>query len=688
MPVSNERKHGGDASGAGVEMSQESASSQLRKSGDLATSAASLVFTSPVSGVVADGAGESTDDLNIRVLYLDDNDVTCAAWRTIPSVAALKEMLCEHNQNVSMSPSQRDTGDCFSKIQVLPSVGTPKTANAARPLPTQSIAEKTQSSSAFPAIQLSSNSSSVGDVHQAWISIKGATKEELAEILESLPVHVLTRRRIISVLSMGTDPCGIQDTESSDDGDSSSDAEGAESSDPCCGGGSHAMRAATVRDNFVEYFPAHGYAVLCLQAASVPKGESTQRGSIQYDGVSSQRTRLPCAPVVALAFESTLFTFSVDSFGGEGDVRLIVSHHAWPTGYPTGKGASCMQGRPPFSAGSAEPRVPVDSAHKGTEIPNMARCDPLSFDSENHETCVFSLDGGRAAKDKRGEAPCEAPRDTAVHRGEVPEPTAYSASAAAAGASAVTLPFPSAGRQTSEPQQPIILYGSPNHPPSPNRRAATAISVVCSSLVSAILAYLQQSTRVLLMEANQLDELVLQILPSRVDQDDMLVRTKNLRHLTAFFHMDALQKERVLKELLLPVMRPTPFSQSTQAVERYQRALSSLRSTILKLRKCRDIINMASMTLVSGVSSRLLSHCNFMDYLNHMQTRIALVVMPIAVIPGLFAMNVSVPFLNGETATPFYCIVGISVGLMLIGALPTVYKLFMYKAPGALATVE
>lgn len=653
---------------------QTSGCSPLPRGGNSATSAAFLNVTSAMPAV------ENTAGSHIHVCYLDE-DVTQAAWYLVPNVMTLKQMLREQDQYAVVSPSSPGAADHFAKIPLLPPVGMPAATNAPHTLPSESTAEKTHGAFALPAIRLSPASSPNCDARPAWVSIKAANEEELGKVLESLPVHVLTRRRIISVLCTNMDAGELRELWSDD---SSSDTEDTEpSSERGHEKGDYTRRHKTVRDNFLEYFPAHGYAVLCLQAVGLQSVETAGRGAIQSDGVSAHGTQLPCTPVVVLAFESTLFTFSAGRFGGEGDVQLIMANRAWPAGSSTSTGRAGVLALRSAASFAASHALSV-STHKSTGFVDTATNDPPLAVWERQFDANLSLDNaGSVAREGVNGATPEAPHGTHAGRRAVPEPLTYPAAAAADD----SLSSFSAERARGA-QQPMMAFSPPNRSASPTYCEDTAISVVCSSLVSAIIGYFQKSTRALLIKADQLDELVLQILPSRVDQDDVLLRTKNLRHLIAFFHIDALQKERVLKELLLPAMRLTPFSRSSAGVGSYQRSLSTVRSTVLRLCKGRDIVNRANMTLVCGVSARLLSHCNFMDYMSHVHTQITVMLIPITIIPNLFAMNVRVPFTDAETTTPFFCIVGITLGILVVSIAPIVYKFLIYKAPGALATLE
>lgn len=638
------------------------------------------------SAAYMEGGAAQTDGLRIRVWYLDDV-FTRAEPKFVPDVATLKQLLPERDLSFPSPASPLTAGDHFAKVPYT-HAASPRPPPPAASNPTLDATNLVS----LPSISLYPASPTRPGGHAAWVSVKAPSRSELIEILDWLPIHVLTRRRILEVLcdhsetakaeergeeadarfsrsasklkktsrlsrrsERGNEPTrtsGEEEEETSDDDD----------------GESHGPHN-TPGDNFLEYFPAHGYAVLCLQAVPLPKGESTRRGATPKEEVITHRTQVPSTPVVALAFESTLFTFSLSRFGGEGDVRLIVANHvSSPTAHSARHGMPARVTTIATLSSTATLHEQDRSARNAS--PRSAGAGDTAIDAT---VPVFNSS--------------ISPVETVAHftrNGGTTTTAAATATREANNTSPPPLSFPP---QTSA-SSPSRFTDTPTTVSGSSWGAATAISVVCSSLISAIIAYLQQSTRALLIEADQLDELVLQILPSRVDQDDMLVRTKSIRHFIAVFHIDALQKERVLKQLLLPAMRQTPLAQSTQAIERYQRSLSSVRSTILKLRKGRDIVNRASMTLVSGVSARLFSHCNFMDYLNHVQTQIAVVVMPIAVIPGVFAMNVSVPWQQSSSIVPFYVILSITMTLMIIGLAPPLYKFYLYSTPKALAPLE
>ncbi|KPA85251.1 hypothetical protein ABB37_01598 [Leptomonas pyrrhocoris] len=671
-------------------------------------------------GTKVEGGSEQTDALRIRVWYLDDV-LSRAEPKFVPDVATLKQMLPERDLAGPLAGSPTVAGDHFAEVPYGPAAaaaaareGGPQLSGAGSKPRLDALGSLNDRQS-FPSISLSPASPTHPGGHPAWVSVRAASQSELTEILNWLPIHVLTRRRILNILwehgPQAGDPSGVEGLVAGEQAGKSANKSKTNSKLSRRGVGSDTNNAAAqhsnagnaddddndageyegeedehphphhsiAHHNFLEYFPAHGYAVLCLQAVPLPEEESAESDATPREDLIAHETQVPSTPVIALAFESTLFTFSVCRFGGEGDVRLIVANRV---GSPSAHGA--RGGMP----------ARVTSINTLSSTLTLTENDRSQRDAAQRTGEDVMNDSSTAAFFKSTVGPVDQSSD--VHDGNAHSTTPFSPAAVAREERRTRSPphplsysrLALAGPTQAHPSSPSHNTGTPSATSMKNWNAATAISVVCSSLISAIISYLQQSTRSLLMEANQLDELVLQILPSRVDQDDVLVRTKRIRNLIAAFHIDALQKERVLKQLLLPAVRQTPLAQSLQAIERYQRSLSSVRSTVIKLRKGRDIVNLSNMTLISGVSARLLSHCNFMDYLNHVQTQIAVVVMPVAVIPGIFASNVKVPWSDSDSMTPFYCLTVLSFGVMAIGVAYPLYTFFMYRMPKALAPLE
>ncbi|SCU68325.1 divalent cation transporter, putative [Trypanosoma equiperdum] len=218
---------------------------------------------------------------------------------------------------------------------------------------------------------------------------------------------------------------------------------------------------------------------------------------------------------------------------------------------------------------------------------------------------------------------------------------------------------------------------------SPASYGAPVPTAVCS-LISGFVKEYQKELLSLLVDVDNVNELVLEIQPSECDQLDLLRRIDDLRHSLSRVQASYFAKERVLQRLLLPVVKRTFISSAVGVAARYQRMLSGLILSIERLRKGRDVLNMSSMGLVSGVSMRLLQRCYWMDYLNNVMTMMTLVSMPISIIPGLFTMNVRVPFEDSESFVPFYVIVAVTAGIFFLGMSYPVYLYLTFKSPGAL----
>ncbi|KEG13902.1 putative zinc transporter [Trypanosoma grayi] len=218
---------------------------------------------------------------------------------------------------------------------------------------------------------------------------------------------------------------------------------------------------------------------------------------------------------------------------------------------------------------------------------------------------------------------------------------------------------------------------------SPNSHAEPVSAIVCS-LVSGFVKEHQKEPSSLLVDVDNVNEMVLQIQPSRCDQADLLRRIEDLRHRLSRVQASFLAKERLVQQLLLPVMRRIFITSEPNISSRYQRLLSGLLLSIERLRKGRDVLNLSSMSLVSGVSMRLLQHCYWMDFLNNVMTQMSLVTMPICILPGLFTMNVRVPFEESEGLSAFLVITAVTAIVFALGMAYPVYALFRYKPPGGL----
>ncbi|KAG8344119.1 hypothetical protein TRVL_05053 [Trypanosoma vivax] len=218
---------------------------------------------------------------------------------------------------------------------------------------------------------------------------------------------------------------------------------------------------------------------------------------------------------------------------------------------------------------------------------------------------------------------------------------------------------------------------------TPTSHDSPVSTAVCSLIGTYVKEY-QKELLSLLVDIDSVNELVLEIQPCRGDQVDLLRRIDDLRHTLSCLQASFSAKERVVKQLLLPVMRHMFVTSDPGVVSRYQRLLTVLLFSIERLRKGRDVLNMSSMTLVSGVSMRLLQRCYRLDYLNNILTRMTLVTMPMCIIPGIFTMNVRVPFERSEGYGAFLSVLIVTVLFFLLGMIHIAHVYFTFKSPGAL----
>ncbi|CAD2218822.1 hypothetical protein AGDE_11020 [Angomonas deanei] len=217
------------------------------------------------------------------------------------------------------------------------------------------------------------------------------------------------------------------------------------------------------------------------------------------------------------------------------------------------------------------------------------------------------------------------------------------------------------------------------------RGGAMNVGIVVAAYFSTILSNTQKVIRQRLVEANDLDELVLQVMPSDIDVQDLHERMRQVRHRVSDLHLHLLMKQRILQILLLPVLQESTVCPNERVRKLYQALLNEHYKIADRVSRGKDTVNMSSLSLMCGVCARLVEHCHHMDYLNHVQSQISLIVMPINVIPGVFAMNVAVPWMSAESFKPFIGITVITIALFIIGMIVPFMNFFRYKSPGALA---
>lgn len=122
-----------------------------------------------------------------------------------------------------------------------------------------------------------------------------------------------------------------------------------------------------------------------------------------------------------------------------------------------------------------------------------------------------------------------------------------------------------------------------------------------------------------------------------------------------------------------------------EVVARYIHALTLTKLAIESIRRGRDTINFSSMSVISGVVAQLGEHGHLTDYWNTLQAIIALLVMPVNIIPGIMSCNFAVPFENSTNKNVFWIIIAITIGMLLLGLAYPLYCTYRYKLPGSIA---
>lgn len=268
-------------------------------------------------------------------------------------------------------------------------------------------------------------------------------------------------------------------------------------------------------------------------------------------------------------------------------------------------------------------------------------------------------------------------------------------------------PLPSLSPLTgSSPVFPVVVE-TPTAPHGGEakrvRSARHLASLVLSTTLCAVVEDMKQSSLPLLIETNTVDELALSMRPSLEDQDDLLRRMRTVRRRLQEAHLHLLRKEVLIQQLLMSsphhhhedepgtrsALEEGEEGEEEETLEevnaRYLHALYLTRLAIESIRRGRDTINLSSMSVMSGVVARLGQHCHWMDYVNTLQSQIALLVMPINIIPGIMSCNVRVPFQTSDSKAVFWIIAGITLFILVGGLGYPFYKYYRYALPGSIA---
>lgn len=160
-----------------------------------------------------------------------------------------------------------------------------------------------------------------------------------------------------------------------------------------------------------------------------------------------------------------------------------------------------------------------------------------------------------------------------------------------------------------------------------------------------------------------------------------------IEHSSRYFNPFDMRKEYTL--VLPPFFSFSALSPHTtleeEVVARYLHALTLTKLAIENIRRGRDTINFSSMSVISGVVAQLSEHGHLTDYWNTLQAVIALLVIPVNIIPGIMSCNFAVPFENSNSKSVFWIIVAIAIGLLVLGLAYPVYCYYRYKLPGSIA---
>ncbi|CCW70918.1 unnamed protein product [Phytomonas sp. Hart1] len=178
----------------------------------------------------------------------------------------------------------------------------------------------------------------------------------------------------------------------------------------------------------------------------------------------------------------------------------------------------------------------------------------------------------------------------------------------------------------------------------------------------------------LLNEVDNIDEISLLIAPGRRDQPDFLRRVANLRQRISAFRTRLFMKEKVLMDLLSPMV-------CTNFLEMDKYSMGLCKDTLAKISKesnllddARDLLNQSNLNFVTGVMMRMSQSSANLDWNLRILAMISTTCLPLNLLCSIFGMNCKVPFQSDEypTLTAFYCLLGGMVVWILITSVPAI----------------
>ncbi|KEG09082.1 MGT2 magnesium transporter [Trypanosoma grayi] len=214
---------------------------------------------------------------------------------------------------------------------------------------------------------------------------------------------------------------------------------------------------------------------------------------------------------------------------------------------------------------------------------------------------------------------------------------------------------------------PAVIAGAKSYAPL---RAAW----VLATLVDFVTETFVPDPASVLAQVDALDEMVLHISDEQ-DQPDLLRRVALLRRRISTQRTLLYRKERLVRQLLMPLMRTSFVAQDDDIADLYKHTLVSVVHVAERLDNARDLLNHSNMNFVAMVSMRMSQDSARMDVKMQVLTQVATICLPLSLVASIFGMNVTVPWEQTGELNAFWGIIGFMVLWLVVCLIPTLMNL-------------
>lgn len=211
----------------------------------------------------------------------------------------------------------------------------------------------------------------------------------------------------------------------------------------------------------------------------------------------------------------------------------------------------------------------------------------------------------------------------------------------------------------------------PVHMHVQKKKKRLTVGIILATLIESVVIACLPDPTVSLAEVDRIDEMVLLV---SQDQHDLLRRIARIRRVLSSERSKLYRKERFLQTFITPALRASFVSASSS--EQYRHLLGEVYHVAERLEAARDALTQANSNFVSHISLQVSQTSNHMNTKMKALSQVATICMPLNILTGLMGMNVTVPFNTTaypDTLVPFYVILSIMAGLLMVG-IPMIWK--------------